>query len=58
MLRESPLLTQDSIKQEINIGLNKWTKRVLLWLFVWDIVRIVLIYVLLCIYKKAQSLYP
>lgn len=44
-------------KTRINIGLNKWTKRILLWLFVWNNVRIVLIYILLCIYKNAQPLY-
>lgn len=44
-------------KTRINIGLNKWAKRILLWLFGWNNVSIVLIYILLCIYKKAQPLY-
>ena len=39
-------------KTRINISLNKWTKGILFWLFVRNIVRITLIYILFCIYKK------
>ena len=38
-----------------NIGLNTWTKKILLFLFVWNIVRVVLIYILLYKYRKKPS---